>query len=76
MRPDFAILIYPVISFDSSFAHKGSRNKLVGANASKENRFFSNELQVTANTPPTFLFMQEMISGACRKQYPVLPGMY
>ena len=35
-RPDFAILIYPVISFDSTFAHIGSRNNLVGANASEE----------------------------------------
>lgn len=55
-RPDFAILIYPVITFDSSFGHKGSRNNLVGANASKEKfDFYSNELQVTSTTPPTFL---------------------
>lgn len=56
VRPDFAILIYPVITFDSTFGHKGSRNNLVGANASKEKiDLYSNELQVTANTPPTFL---------------------
>jgi len=55
-RPDFAILIYPVITFDSTFGHKGSRNNLVGANASKEKfDFFSNELQVNATTPPSFL---------------------
>jgi acetyl esterase/lipase len=55
-RPDFAVLIYPVISFDSSFTHKGSRNNLVGAQAPEEQiRFFSNELQVTAKTPPSFL---------------------
>ena len=55
-RPDFAILIYPVISFDTSFAHIGSRNKLTGMNPAAEKvAFFSNELQVTANTPPTFL---------------------
>jgi len=55
-RPDFAILIYPVITFDSSFGHKGSRNNLVGANASKEKfDFYSNELQVNSTTPPTFL---------------------
>lgn len=55
-RPDFAILIYPVISFDSSFTHKGSRNNLVGAQAPEEQiRFFSNELHVTAKTPPSFL---------------------
>ena len=56
VRPDFAILIYPVITFDSTFGHKGSRNNLVGANASKEKiDLYSNELQVTANTPPSFL---------------------
>jgi pectinesterase len=56
VRPDFAILVYPVISFDSSFGHKGSRNNLVGMNASKEKiDFFSNELQVTHTTPPSFL---------------------
>lgn len=55
-RPDFAILIYPVISFDSSITHKGSRNNLVGSNATEERiRFFSNELQVNAQTPPSFL---------------------
>lgn len=55
-RPDFAILIYPVISFDSTFGHKGSRNNLIGANATKEKTdFYSNELQVTATTPPVFL---------------------
>lgn len=56
VRPDFAILIYPVISFDSSITHKGSRNNLVGATASAQQiKLFSNELQVTAKTPPSFL---------------------
>ncbi|MBK6936706.1 MAG: alpha/beta hydrolase [Chitinophagaceae bacterium] len=56
VRPDFAILIYPVISFDSTITHKGSRNNLIGANAAAEKvNFFSNELQVTAQTPPSFL---------------------
>jgi acetyl esterase/lipase len=56
VRPDFAVLIYPVISFDSTITHKGSRNNLVGAKASKEKiDFFSNELQVSKNTPPSFL---------------------
>jgi pectinesterase len=55
-RPDFAILIYPVISFDSTITHKGSRNNLVGSTATEEKiRFFSNELQVNAQTPPSFL---------------------
>jgi len=56
VRPDFAILVYPVISFDSTITHKGSRNNLVGATASAETiNLFSNELQVTAKTPPSFL---------------------
>jgi pectinesterase len=56
VRPDFAILIYPVISFDSTITHKGSRNNLIGATASTEKTdFFSNELQVTSATPPSFL---------------------
>ena len=56
VRPDFAILIYPVISFDSTITHKGSRNNLIGAKASAEKtNFFSNELQVSKNTPPSFL---------------------
>ncbi len=56
VRPDFAILIYPVISFDSTITHKGSRNNLIGANAAEGKvSFFSNELHVTAQTPPSFL---------------------
>jgi acetyl esterase/lipase len=56
VRPDFAILIYPVISFDTSFGHMGSRNKLIGTGpAAASTAFFSNELQVTTATPPIFL---------------------
>ena len=56
MRPDFAILIYPVISFESMITHKGSRNNLVGSNASAGKiDLFSNELQVTTRTPASFL---------------------
>jgi acetyl esterase/lipase len=55
-RPDFSLLIYPVISMDSAITHKGSRENLLGKNPSKElvNRF-SNELQVTQFSPPAFL---------------------
>jgi acetyl esterase/lipase len=55
-RPDFSILIYPVISMDLTLTHKGSRQHLLGNNPSKElvDRF-SNELQVTKDTPPAFL---------------------
>jgi acetyl esterase/lipase len=56
VRPDFAILMYAVISFDDSIAHKGSKSNLVGKNPSPELvKLYSNELQVTKNTPPTFL---------------------
>jgi acetyl esterase/lipase len=56
LRPDFAILIYPVISFQDSIAHIGSRDQLIGKNPEKKLLdSFSNELQVTAKTPPTFL---------------------
>ena len=56
VRPDFAILVYPVISFDKSFAHIGSRNKLIGPDITADKvEFFSNELQVTSNAPPAFL---------------------
>jgi acetyl esterase/lipase len=55
-RPDFSLLIYPVISFDASFTHMGSRNNLIGNNPTKEAvDHFSNELQITDKTPPTFL---------------------
>jgi acetyl esterase/lipase len=56
LRPDFMILIYPVISFTDSLAHKGSRNSLIGKNATEEKiQLYSNELQVTSQTPPAFL---------------------
>lgn len=56
VRPDFQILVYPVISMGDSLAHKGSRNNLLGKNPSKEDiMYFSNELQIKANTPPTWL---------------------
>jgi pectinesterase len=56
VRPDFAVLIYPVISMDSSITHKGSRNNLIGKNANAtQTNFFSAELQVSKETPPSFL---------------------
>lgn len=56
VRPNFLILIYPVISFSDSLAHKGSRTKLLGDNPTAEKiKEYSNELQVTKFTPPTFL---------------------
>ena len=56
LRPDFAIFIYPVISFQDSIAHIGSRDQLIGKKPRKELLdSFSNELQVTKETPSTFL---------------------
>lgn len=55
-RPDFGVLIYPVISFVEPFTHVGSRRNLLGADASEEMmERFSNERQVTPQTPPCFL---------------------
>jgi acetyl esterase/lipase len=56
LRPDFMILLYPVISFQDSIAHRGSRDNLIGLHPDAAVvRKFSNELQVTPETPPTFL---------------------
>jgi dipeptidyl aminopeptidase/acylaminoacyl peptidase len=50
------ILLYPVISFEDSIAHRGSRDNLIGLHPDAALvREYSNELQVTAQTPPTFL---------------------
>jgi acetyl esterase/lipase len=55
-RPDFSILIYPVISMEDAITHKGSKENLLGKNASAEMvEKYSNEKQVDANTPKTFL---------------------
>ncbi len=56
-RPDFLILGYPVISFDPAIRHAGSEKNLLGDNPDpKLVEDLSNELRVTAQTPPTFLF--------------------
>ncbi len=56
LRPDFSILIYPVISFSNSLTHMGSRENLLGKFAPPDRVVqYSNELQVTAQAPPAFL---------------------
>lgn len=56
VRPDFLLLINPVISFNSKIGHQGSKEALLGKDAdSKQVDYFSNELQVTKDTPPAFL---------------------
>ena len=56
LRPDFLILVYPVISMQDSLTHADSRKNLLGATPSKATiDLFSNELQVDKNTPPTYI---------------------
>jgi len=56
LRPDFLIVVYPVISMDSKISHSDSRKALLGDNPSEEKvRLFSNELQVNKDTPPTLI---------------------
>ncbi|MGN6179061.1 MAG: alpha/beta hydrolase, partial [Mucilaginibacter sp.] len=59
LRPDFMALIYPVITF-GPFAHAGSRENLIGKNPPQQLiDLYSNEKQVTNQTPPTFLVHAE-----------------
>src|SRR3954463_445096 len=56
LRPDFLVAVYPVISMDQNITHMDSRKSLLGTDPSAEQvRLFSNELQVTNETPPTLL---------------------
>jgi acetyl esterase/lipase len=56
LRPDFMLLIYPVISFNDSICHLGSRENLLGKDPDEKlKHLFSNEEQVNSQTPPTFL---------------------
>ena len=57
-KPDFQILFYPVITMDRSFTHMGSHNALLGTDASADMELkYSNEKQVTAQTPPAFIVL-------------------
>ncbi len=57
-RPDFQILFYPVISMDAKKTHMGSRKSLLGENPSDELvALYSNELQVTPDTPKAFIIL-------------------
>ncbi len=54
-RPDFMILMYPVVSFTTPTMHTGSKDALIGKNADpKLAEYYSNELQVRNDTPPAF----------------------
>lgn len=55
-KPNFMILIYPVVTFNSKYTHTGSRRMLLGDSPSPELiEYFSNELHINSNTPPTFI---------------------
>jgi acetyl esterase/lipase len=55
-RPDFSILIYPVITLDPALTHAGTREALIGKDADKAlTDKYSSHLQVTEDTPPAFL---------------------
>lgn len=59
-RPDFMILMYPVITFNEPNNHSGSRNRLLGESKNLELiNYYSNELHITKDTPPTFLVHAE-----------------
>ncbi|KAA5548002.1 alpha/beta hydrolase [Adhaeribacter rhizoryzae] len=56
LRPDFQVLVYPVISMQDGLTHADSRSNLLGKNPTKETiDLFSNELQVTKNAPPAYI---------------------
>lgn len=56
VRPDFSLLIYPVITFSNSITHSDTRKNLIGTNPSAEKvELYSNENHVTKETPPAFL---------------------
>lgn len=57
-RPDFSVLIYPVITFEEFVTHSGTRTNLVGEKASRRQvEYYSLENRVSASTPPTILLL-------------------
>jgi acetyl esterase/lipase len=63
-RPDFMLLLYPVISFREAFGHMGSRKNLIGEGNNWELvEKYSNELHVSPETPPTFLVLADDDKG-------------
>ncbi len=56
-RPDFQILMYPVVSMDTTITHMGTRVGLIGKTPTPEmETLYSNDMQVNAQTPPAFIF--------------------
>jgi len=59
-RPDFMLLLYPVITMSEEFGHMGSRDNLIGPGHNLELiHKYSNELNVSPETPPTFLVLAD-----------------
>lgn len=59
-RPNFSILFYPVISMKDGVTHRGSRENLIGFNPDESTvKFYSNELQVSKDTPPTLFILAD-----------------
>ena len=72
LRPDFMILLYPVISFSDSIGHRGSRDNLLGTHPDPALiAAYSNERRVTSQTPPTFI-----VHAEDDKTVPVLNSLY
>ncbi|GHU90406.1 hypothetical protein FACS1894155_08740 [Bacteroidia bacterium] len=64
-RPDFGILVYPVITFGEINTHIGSRKNLLGADEKNQELidYYSNEKQIKDNTPPTILLLSDDDKG-------------
>ena len=68
VRPNFMMLIYPVISFMPGISYAGSGEQILGKNPSLEKlKLYSNELQITSQTPPTFLVHASNDNGVSPK---------
>ena len=64
LRPDFAVLFYPVITGDALYAHKGSFDNLLGSDRTAElTDRYSAEKLVSATTPPTFMALSDDDGG-------------
>ena len=59
-RPDFMLLLYPVVTMQEEYTHMGSRNNLIGKDGDPGLvGFYSNELHVSKDTPPAFLVLAD-----------------
>jgi acetyl esterase/lipase len=62
-RPDFGILVYPVVSFDPAITHSGSANNLLKEKNEYWINYYSNEKQVKSDTPPTLMLHSDDDTG-------------